>query len=112
MSHLIANDELISPMKGGVYENVVADMLCKSGCDLHYWMNDKGNIEIEFLLERDAHVVPVEVKAKKGATASLNSMLERKDVRMGYKLSAGNIGVAGKKITVPLYMAGYLKETG
>ena len=110
MMAAIANDELNGPMKGGVYENVVADMLFKSGCDLHYWMNNKGNIEIEFLLERDAHVVPVEVKAKKGSTASLNSMLEREDVRMGYKLSSGNIGVAGKKITIPLYMAGYLKR--
>ena len=64
---------------------------------------------IEFLLERDAHVVPVEVKAKKGATASLNSLLERKDIPVGYKLSSGNIGVVDKKITIPLYMAAYLK---
>ena len=85
-------------------------MQFKSGCDLHYWMNDKGNIEIEFLLEKNAHVVPVEVKAKRGATASLNSMLEREDVEVGYKLSAGNIGVSGKKITIPLYMAGYLRD--
>ena len=72
-------------------------------------MNDKGNIEIEFLLERGIGIVPVEVKAKKGATASLNAMLEREDVQVGYKLSVGNIGVSGKKVSLPLYMAGYLK---
>ncbi len=109
MMAAVAHDKLAGPMKGGIYENVVADMLYKSGCDLHYWMSEKGNIEIEFLLERDAHVVPVEVKAKKGATASLNSLLERKDIPVGYKLSSGNIGVVDKKITIPLYMAAYLK---
>lgn len=104
----IIRDELQGPMKGGIYENVVADMLVKAGRDLHYWMNDKGNIEIEFLLEKEASVVPVEVKAKRGATASLNKLLEQDDMKYGYKLSAGNIGVSGKKITLPLYMALYL----
>lgn len=108
MMAAIANDELSGPMKGGVYENVVADMLYKGGCDLHYWMSDKGNVEIEFLLEREASVVPVEVKANRGATASLNTMLERDDVKVGYKLCAGNIGVVGKKVTLPLYLAPYL----
>lgn len=104
----IIRDELQGPMKGGIYENVVADMLVKAGRDLHYWMNNKGNIKIEFLLEKEASVVPVEVKAKRGATASLNKLLEQDDMKYGYKLSAGNIGVSGKKITLPLYMALYL----
>lgn len=104
----IIRDELQGPMKGGIYENVVADMLVKAGRDLHYWMNDKGNIEIEFLLEKEASVVPVEVKAKRGATTSLNKLLEQDDMKYGYKLSAGNIGISGKKITLPLYMALYL----
>ncbi len=104
----IIRDELQGPMKGGIYENVVADMLVKAGRDLHYWMNDKGNIEIEFLLEKEASVVPVEVKAKRGATTSLNKLLEQDDMKYGYKLSAGNVGVSGKKITLPLYMALYL----
>lgn len=108
MMAAIATDELKGPMKGGIYENVVADMLAKAGRDLHYWMNDKGNVEIEFLLEKDVHVVPVEVKAKRGSTASLNRALDRDDVLIGYKLSAGNIGVSGKKVTLPLYMAMYL----
>lgn len=108
MMAAITHDKLQGPMKGGIYENMVADILVKAGRDLHYWINDKGNIEIEFLLEKDASVVPVEVKAKRGSTASLNKLLEQDNVRYGYKLSAGNIGVTGKKITLPLYMAMFL----
>ncbi len=108
MMAAITHDKLQGPMKGGIYENIVADILVKAGRDLHYWINDKGNIEIEFLLEKDASVVPVEVKAKRGSTASFNKLLEQDNVRYGYKLSAGNIGVTGKKITLPLYMAMFL----
>lgn len=108
MMAAIVEDKLAGPMKGGLYENIVADMLVKSGADLHYWINNKGNMEIEFLLDRDASVVPIEVKAKQGSTASLNAMLEQDNIEIGYKLSSGNIGVVGKKITLPLYMAGYL----
>lgn len=108
MMAAIVTDQLQGPMKGGIYENIVADMLTKAGNDLHYWVNSKGNVEIEFLLEKDAQVVPVEVKAKRGATLSLNKMLEQDDVSVGYKLSSGNIGVSGKKITLPLYMAMFL----
>lgn len=111
MMAAITNDELHGPMKGGIYENAIANMLTMAGCDLHYWINDKGNIEIEFLLEKNARIVPVEVKAKRGATASLNRMLERDDISVGYKLSAANIGLSDKKVTLPLYMAYLLGET-
>lgn len=109
MMSAVVNDQLVGPMKGGLYENLVADMLAKNGCDLHYWMNDKGNMEIEFLLDKDASVIPVEVKAKKGATASLKAMLEREEVKRGYKLSANNVGESEKMITLPLYMGMFLK---
>ncbi len=105
----VVNDKLVGPMKGGIYENLVADMLAKSGHDLHYWMSDKGDAEIEFLLDRDAGIVPIEVKAKRGSTASLDKMLERKDVHLGYKLSSGNVGIAGKLVTLPLYMAMFIR---
>ena len=38
-------------------------------------MSKSGNREIEFLGERDASVVPVEVKASRGSTVSLDEVL-------------------------------------
>ena len=71
-------------------------------------MSSSGSVEIEFLAERDAAVVPIEVKASRGSTASLNALLARDDVKTGVKLIDGNVGRDGKKITLPLYMAGLL----
>lgn len=39
------------------------------------------------------------------STASLNRILERPDIPFGYKFIGGNVGVCGKKITLPHYMA-------
>ena len=56
-------------------------------------------------MERESSIVPVEVKAKKGPTRSLNELLKQEHVHKGYKLTAQNAGVVAKKITLPLYMA-------
>ena len=67
-----------------------------------------GSREVEFVLERDGGPIPVEVRAQNGATISLNEFLENPGVPYGYKLIDGNIGVSGKKITLPHYMAMFL----
>lgn len=108
MKAAVVENTLTGPMKGGLYENLVADMLAERGVPLRYWMSSDSKHEIEFIVERDAAVVPVEVKASRGSTASLNRMLERDDVLMGYKFIDGNLGVEGKKHTLPLYMAAFL----
>ena len=52
--------------------------------------------------------MPVEVKASNSSTASLDRLLSREDIPFGYKLTAGNVGVSGKKVTLPHYMAMFL----
>ena len=52
--------------------------------------------------------VIVEVKASNGGTISLNEMLERSNVPYGYKFIDGNVGVVGKKTTLPHYMAMFI----
>jgi len=108
MKKSIYEDSLKGPAKGGIYENLVADMFAKKRYPLWYYMKDDNSIEIEFLLERDARPIIVEVKAKKGSTESMNKILNQKDVPFGYKLSGGNVGVVDAKITLPLYMGIFL----
>ena len=72
----ILNDTLDGPAKGGLYESLVADILYKSGQRLYHYKKDDSTLEIEFLLERDAHSIPVEVKANRGPTKSLNEVLK------------------------------------
>ncbi|MCM1007560.1 MAG: ATP-binding protein [Ruminococcus flavefaciens] len=104
----IIDDTLSGNAKGGIYENLIADMLIKRGYKLNYYRTDNGSVEVEFLISKDAKIIPIEVKANNGSTVSLNEMLKRNDIPYGYKLISGNVGVNDKKIVMPLYMAMFL----
>lgn len=101
----LLSDALEGPAKGGIYESLVADILAKRGEELYYYKKEDSTLEIEFILERDCKLVPVEVKARKGSTRSLNELLKMDNIERGYKLTAQNTGIVEKKITLPLYMA-------
>lgn len=105
MKAAIVDDTLSGPMKGGIYENVAACILSRAGIPLRYWASRNGNYKIEFVAERAAAPIPIEVKASRGSTASLNAVLANDNVRIGYKCADGaNIDRDGKKTTIPLYM--------
>lgn len=110
MKAAVVENTLDGPMKGGLYENLIGCMLAQKGIPLRYWTSQNSQYEIEFLVDWDAGVVPVEVKASRGSTASMNKVLEQKSVKQGIKLISGNVGRDGKKLTLPLYMAMFLFE--
>ena len=105
---LLYSGKLAGNAKGGLYENLVAGMLERKGLPLYYYKNEQGSREVEFAFERDGGIVPVEVKSSNGATVSLNEVLGKAQVPYGYKLVDGNVGVVGKKITLPHYMAMFI----
>ena len=80
----------------------------KKGKKLSFFRNDAGTIELEFFFENADGIIPVEIKAGRNTTASLNRILEQDNIPYGYKLSSQNVGTAGKKITLPLYMLMFL----
>jgi predicted AAA+ superfamily ATPase len=101
----IYNDTLTGAAKGGFFENIVADILMKKGFPLNYFRTDGSEQEIEFLLTRTEGIIPVEVKARGGKTVSLNEFIRKYDPPYALKFTGGNVGVDGKKMTMPLYMA-------
>ena len=103
----ILDGTLRGSVKGGLYENLVAGILERNGFPIRYYRNDDR--EVEFLLEQDEGVVPVEVKAGNAATVSLDELLRQDAVPFGYKFIDGNVGVVGKKITMPHYLAMFLR---
>lgn len=104
----LLKNTLTGPAKGGIYENLVFDMLIKRGFSLNYFKNAKNTQEIEFIYVRDGSVIPIEVKSKNGTTLSLNSFISEYKPPYAYKLISGNLGVNGEKITLPLYMTIFL----
>lgn len=100
-------------VKGAIYENVVGDMLVKQGYRLNYYNCDKLALEMDFFVRDADSLIPVEVKANDGATASLNNLLKEDrypDIKYGIKLGYKNIGFNGKFYTFPYFLTFLLKR--
>lgn len=103
----ILNNTIKGNARGGVYENIISECLIKRGYTLYYFKPDSEH-EIEFLIEKNGNVVPVEVKAGNNPTASLNSFIKDYSPSLVYKLIGGRNGQIGVKVTLPHYMVMFL----
>lgn len=99
--------------KGAIYENIVSDMLVKSGYDLYFYKDQKGSLEIDFLVRDANYLIPIEVKASDNSTPSLNNVINSdkyKCVKYGIKFCNKNIGFNGKFYTFPYFLVFLLKR--
>lgn len=92
-------------VKGGIYENVIGEQLIKNGFKLHYFKQTNNTKEIEFLIEKNGEVLPIEVKAGNNQTVSLNAFNAKYNPSISYKLISGNLGIVENKKTIPHYMS-------
>ena len=98
--------------KGAIFENLMADFLCKSGQKLYYFQKDSG-LELDFLVRYKGECVAIEVKAKSGKAKSLRTVLKNKDtyhINNAIKLGKYNVGRESEVLTIPLYMGFLVKE--
>lgn len=103
----VLNDTLRGNARGGIYENIISECLLKRGYTLYYFKPDSEH-EIEFLIEKNGEVIPIEVKAGNNPTPSLNSFLENFSPSCAYKLVGGRNGKAGGKTILPHYFVMFI----
>lgn len=100
--------------KGAIYENIVGEMLRKAGYEqLYFYTHNNPSLEMDFFVRDADSLVPVEVKAKDGATTSLNNLIKwdsYPDVRYGIKFGYKNIGWNGRFYTFPYFLVFLLKR--
>ena len=99
--------------KGALYENIVAEALVKSGLPIYYYKKENAQLEMDFFVRDSESLIPVEVKAKDGATASLNNLIKSNtypDVKYGIKLCNRNVGFNGNFYTFPYFCTFLLKR--
>ena len=107
---LAANDilymvEELDDFKGGMAENYVNVQLAIGGYSAYYWKSERG-AEIDFVIQREGRIIPIEVKSADNTRAkSLKVYMETYKPDYAIKLSAKNFGFRDGKKTVPLYAA-------
>ena len=107
---LAANDilymvEEINDFKGGMAENYVNVQITINGYHTYYWESERG-AEIDFIIQRDGQLIPIEVKSADNTRAkSLKVYMDTYKPAYAIKLSAKNFGFEDNKKIVPLYAA-------
>ena len=99
--------------KGAIYENIVGDMLKKSGYNLYFYKNEDGTKEVEFFVRDANNLIPIDVKATDGKVKSIKSFIEDKnikDINFGIKLAEKNIGFENNIYTFPYFLTFLLKR--
>lgn len=109
----LRNNKNFNTYKGAIYENIIADILVKSGYSLYFYKNEKSTIEMDFFVRDQNSLIPIEVKANNSSTISLNNLISSdsyKDIKYGIKFCNKNIGFNNKFYTFPYFLAFLLKR--
>ena len=97
--------EELNDFKGGMTENYVNVQLTISGYTTYYWESGR-EAEIDFIIQREGEIIPIEVKAADNTRAkSLKLFREMYKPAYAIKLSSKNFGFEDGIKTVPLYAA-------
>lgn len=95
----------LDDFKGGMTENYVCTQLAASGYSNYYWTSERG-MEVDFIIQREGKIIPVEVKAGEHTKAiSLDAYVKAYFPAYAIKLSAKNFGLEMNMKSMPLYSA-------
>lgn len=108
---LIGNG-IFSEYKGAFAELYVCQQLMSSGTPTFYHTIDGSRIELDFVIQTDDKVLPVEVKAEENLQSkSMRTFIAKHPELKGLRLSMKSYIDQGWLVNVPLYgIEGYLKK--
>ncbi|MDD3903015.1 MAG: AAA family ATPase [Sphaerochaeta sp.] len=99
---------------GSVYENVAAQEFKAHGFNLYYF-NSKKQGEIDFLLEREGAILPIEIKSGKEFTkhSALDNLLSIPNyaISEAFVFHNDNVRQDGKVMYYPMYMLMFVEKT-
>ena len=97
---------------GSIYENFVAEELNSHNYENIYYYNNKRNGEIDFVIEKNNKVIPIEVKSGKEYKRhnAISNVIKIKNYNINEAIvfSKENVNKNENILYLPIYMAGYL----
>ena len=96
-------------LSGIFYENFVANELKVKGHNLFYWKG-KDSAELEFIVESNNKLYPIDVKKNKGSLNSLKKFSDHNKFEFAIKVSRNNYGYndTQKLLTIPFYFVPFM----
>ena len=88
---------------GPLTEHYVANELIAKGYNSYYWESD-GKAELDFMIQKDADIIPIEVKTSTHIKArSLDLYMKKYNPKYAIRISEKNFGLENNIKSVPLY---------
>lgn len=88
---------------GPLTEHYVANELRNKGYEIYYWESD-GRAELDFIIQKDTDIIPIEVKSSSNVKAkSLSLYIEMYKPKYAVRISEKNFGFENNIRSVPLY---------
>lgn len=109
---ILEGDSLFEEFKGALTEQyVLQQLIVNEENDIFYWSSPKGTGEIDFLVQMDDKIVPVEVKAEENLQAkSLRSFVQKYNMEYAVRTSMSDYREQEWMVNYPLYCIGCLDE--
>lgn len=105
---LIDGDKIFTEFNGSLAEQYVLQQLkTLEDMEVAYWISKSGNAEIDFVIQTDGYVIPVEVKATTNLQAkSLKVYREKFEPEISIRTSLADFEINKGLYNIPLFMAG------
>ncbi len=98
---------------GAIYENAVAQELVAHGLSVYYY-NSKKRGELDFVIELDGRIIPIEVKSGKDYDThrALSNIMDcgEYNIAEAVVFNNDNLHVKGKIVYAPIYMAMFIEK--
>jgi len=109
---LLQSQKILTEFNGGLTENYVCNALFNEWNTFpKYWTSDSPKAEIDFLLQYENILFPIEVKATTNIKSqSLKVFGEKKKAPLRLRLSLNNLTLNGNLLNIPLYLANDVRK--
>ena len=98
-------DKVFTEFKGSIAEQFVMQELTAAKCDyIGYWTNERSTSEVDFVIQKNGVVIPIEVKAGENLQAkSFAYFCQKYQPQLACKVSALPYNKTGEIYNYPLY---------
>lgn len=109
---LIDGNKIFTEFNGALAEQYVLQQLkTVEDMEISYWINKNGNAEIDFVIQNEENVVPLEVKANTNIQAkSLKFYREKFNPKISVRTSLTDFEINNGLYNIPLFMINKIKN--
>ncbi len=107
---LLEGTDIFTEFKGALTEQYVCQqILAELDTEAYYWSADSSSGEVDFVLQHEGRIIPLEVKAQENLNAkSLKSFVSTYGLDFGVRMSMSDYRKQEKLINLPLYAVAVL----